>query len=245
MFEWVFDPAIWASLLTLTLLEVILGIDNVIFLSIISGYLPKEKQAKARRLGLIMALGMRIGLLASIAWVIGLTEPIFSVFGHEVSWRDIILAAGGLFLIYKGTDEIHHEIEHDDEEREGTSKKVHTFAGVIIQIAILDMVFSLDSVITAVGMADHLPVMIAAVVIAIIIMMVAAEPTASFIERNPTIKMLALSFLLLVGMALIADSLHFHIPRGYLYFAIAFSIGVEILNMLVRKKRRLRKPPAS
>lgn len=245
MFEWIFDPAIWASLLTLTLLEVILGIDNVIFLSIISGYLPQDQQKKARRIGLIMALVMRIGLLASIAWIIGLTATLFSIFGHEVSWRDIILGAGGLFLIYKGTDEIHHEIEGDDPERAGTSSKTHTFAGVIVQIAILDMVFSLDSVITAVGMAEHLPVMIAAVVIAIIVMMIAAEPTAAFIERNPTIKMLALSFLLLVGMALIADALHFHIPRGYLYFAIAFSIGVEILNMMVRKRRRLRsRPPA-
>ena len=242
MFEWIFDPNIWASLLTLTLLEIILGIDNVIFLSIISGYLPQEQQAKARRLGLLMALGMRIALLASIAWIIGLTQPIFSVFGHEVSWRDIILGAGGLFLLYKGTDEIHHEVEHDDEEREGTSKKVHTFMSVIVQIAVLDMVFSLDSVITAVGMADHLPVMIAAVVIAIVVMMVAAEPTAAFIERNPTIKMLALSFLLLVGASLVADALHFHIPRGYLYFAIAFSMGVEILNMLVRKKRSIRRP---
>lgn len=242
MFEWIFDPAIWASLLTLTLLEIILGIDNVIFLSVISGYLPKDQQAKARRIGLLMALGMRIALLASIAWIIGLTNPIFSVFGHEVSWRDIILGAGGLFLLYKGTDEIHHEIEGGDPEREGASKKVHTFTSVIVQIAILDMVFSLDSVITAVGMADHVPVMVAAVVIAIAVMMIAAEPTAAFIEKHPTIKMLALSFLLLVGVALIADALHFHIPRGYLYFAIAFSIGVEVLNMLVRKRRSLRRP---
>ncbi len=245
MFEWIFDPTIWASLLTLTLLEVILGIDNVIFLSIISGYLPKEQQAKARRIGLIMALVMRVALLASIAWIIGLTEPIFSIFEHQVSWRDIILGAGGLFLLYKGTDEIHHEIEGDDHERAGTSQKVHTFTSVIMQIAVLDMVFSLDSVITAIGMAEHLPVMVAAVVIAIIIMMVAAEPTAAFIERHPTIKMLALSFLLLVGASLVADAMHFHIPRGYLYFAIAFSIGVEVLNMAVRKRRLLRKPPAA
>ncbi len=238
MFDWMTDPNIWASLLTLTLLEIILGIDNVIFLSIISGYLPKEQQPRARQIGLIMALAMRVALLGSITWIISLTNPIFSVFGHEVSWRDIILGAGGLFLIYKGTDEIHHEVEHDDAEREGTSQKVHTFMGVIVQIAILDMVFSLDSVITAVGMADHLPVMIAAVVIAIIIMMVAAEPTAAFIERHPTIKMLALSFLLLVGASLVADALHFHIPRGYLYFAIAFSMSVEILNMIVRKKKK-------
>ncbi len=245
MFEWMMDPAIWASFLTLSLLEVVLGIDNIIFLSIISSYLPKDQQAKARRIGLIMALAMRIALLASIAWIIGLTQPIFSIFEHEVSWRDIILGAGGLFLIYKGTDEIHHEIE-GHEEGESKPKKVHSFMNVIVQIAILDMVFSLDSVITAVGMADHLPVMIAAVVFAIIVMMVAAEPTAAFIERHPTIKMLALSFLLLVGVALIADAMHFHIPRGYLYFAIAFSIGVEILNMVVRKRRTsIRRPHQS
>ncbi|MEC8664562.1 MAG: TerC family protein [Pseudomonadota bacterium] len=235
------SPAVWASFLTLTLLEIILGIDNVIFLSIVSGYLPKDQQAKARRIGLIMALVMRIGLLASIAWIMSLTKPIFAVWDHEVSWRDIILLIGGLFLLFKGTDEIHHEIEGDDHE-DGGKKKVHTFFGVIAQIAVLDMVFSLDSVITAVGMSDHLPVMIAAVCVAIGVMMVAAEPTAAFIEKHPTIKMLALSFLLLVGVALIADALHFHIPRGYLYFAIAFSIGVEVLNMLVRNRRRIRKP---
>ena len=239
--EMLTSPAVWASFLTLTLLEIILGIDNVIFLSIVSGYLPKDQQAKARRIGLIMALVMRIGLLASIAWIMSLTKPIFAVWDHEVSWRDIILLIGGLFLLFKGTDEIHHEIEGDDHE-DGGKKKVHTFIGVIAQIAVLDMVFSLDSVITAVGMSDHLPVMIAAVCVAIGVMMVAAEPTAAFIEKHPTIKMLALSFLLLVGVALIADALHFHIPRGYLYFAIAFSIGVEVLNMLVRNRRRIRKP---
>ena len=239
--EMLTSPAVWASFLTLTLLEIILGIDNVIFLSIVSGYLPKDQQAKARRIGLIMALVMRIGLLASIAWIMSLTKPIFAVWDHEVSWRDIILLIGGLFLLFKGTDEIHHEIEGDDHE-DGGKKKVHTFFGVIAQIAVLDMVFSLDSVITAVGMSDHLPVMIAAVCVAIGVMMVAAEPTAAFIEKHPTIKMLALSFLLLVGVALIADALHFHIPRGYLYFAIAFSIGVEVLNMLVRNRRRIRNP---
>ena len=239
--EMLTSPAVWASFLTLTLLEIIIGIDNVIFLSIVSGYLPKDQQAKARRIGLIMALVMRIGLLASIAWIMSLTKPIFAVWDHEVSWRDIILLIGGLFLLFKGTDEIHHEIEGDDHE-DGGKKKVHTFFGVIAQIAVLDMVFSLDSVITAVGMSDHLPVMIAAVCVAIGVMMVAAEPTAAFIEKHPTIKMLALSFLLLVGVALIADALHFHIPRGYLYFAIAFSIGVEVLNMLVRNRRRIRKP---
>lgn len=245
MFEWALDPAIWASLLTLTLLEVILGIDNVIFLTVISGYLPEEQQARARRIGLIMALVMRVVLLFSIAWIIGLTAPLFEIFGHTVSWRDIILGAGGLFLLYKGTDEIHHEIEGGDPEREGKSTKTHTFAGVIVQIAVLDMVFSLDSVITAVGMAEHIPVMIAAVTIAIVVMMVAAEPTAMFIEKHPTIKMLALSFLLLVGASLVADAMHFHIPRGYLYFAIAFSIGVEVLNILARNRRmRRRRPPA-
>lgn len=242
MFEWIMDPQIWASLLTLTLLEVVLGIDNVIFLSIISGYLPPEQQPKARRIGLILALFMRLVLLASITWIIGLTKPIFAIFEHEVSWRDIILAAGGLFLLYKGTQEIHHSIEHDDEFHGEKKNKLKSFTAVIFQIALLDLVFSLDSVITAVGMAEHLGVMIAAVIFAILTMILAAEPIAAFIGKNPTVKMLALSFLLLVGVVLCADALHFHIPRGYLYFAIAFSLGVETLNILARKRKKRKNP---
>jgi predicted tellurium resistance membrane protein TerC len=238
MLELLADPNAWASLLTLTALEVVLGIDNIIFLSITTSRLPEHQQAMARRIGLILALVMRIGLLASIGWIIGLTAPAFSVWGHVFSWRDLVLGAGGLFLLVKGTMEIHHMAEG---EAEGEARKTVTFLSAIIQIVILDTVFSLDSVITAVGMADDLPVMIAAVVIAIIVMMVASEPVSRFVNTHPTLKMLALSFLLLVGMALVADGLQYHIPRGYLYFAIAFSGTVEALNLIAanaRKKRR-------
>lgn len=238
MLELLADPNAWASLLTLTALEIVLGIDNIIFLSIVSSRLPEAQQPTARRIGLALALLMRIGLLMSIAWIIGLTQPVFSMFGLDISWRDIVLAGGGLFLIVKGTMEIHHMTEAAGEEE---GRVVTSFASAIIQIVLLDIVFSLDSVITAVGMADDLPVMIAAVVIAMIVMLVASEPVSAFVNRHPTVKMLALSFLLLVGMALIADGLHYHIPRGYIYVAIAFSIGVEVLNLMAsnaRKKRR-------
>lgn len=233
--DWITDPNIWASLLTLTLLEIVLGIDNIIFLSVVSARLPEHQQQKARMIGLSLALIMRIGLLAAISWIIGLTATIFSVGDHAVSWRDIILIAGGLFLLYKGTVEIHASVEgeaHGEKDAAATAG----FAGVIVQIFILDAVFSLDSVITAVGMAEELWVMVAAVVISIIVMMVAARPVGDFIHKHPTTKMLALSFLLLVGVALVADGLHFHIPRGYLYFAIAFSVLVEVLNLLRQKK---------
>ncbi len=239
MMEFLLDPAIWASFLTLALLEIILGIDNVIFLSVISQKLPKEQQAKARFIGLALALVMRIALLFSITWIVGLTAAAFNVGEHVVSWRDIILGLGGLFLLYKGTHEIHNTIE--DEHNELANKKRASFFSVIMQIIVLDAVFSLDSVITAVGMTDNLPVMIAAVTVAIIIMLVASEPTSRFIEKHPTVKMLALSFLLLVGVALIADAMHFHIPRGYLYFAIAFSMGVEVLNLLAAKSKQKKK----
>lgn len=232
------DPHAWASLLTLTALEIVLGIDNIIFLSIVSSRLPAHQQSRARRIGLLLALGMRIALLSAIAWIIGLTQPVFSVWEHEVSWRDLVLAAGGLFLLFKGTAEIHHTMEGEGPEATAGSA---SFLATVAQIVALDLVFSIDSVITAVGMAEHLPIMIAAVVIAIVVMMVAADPVSRFIERHPTVKMLALSFLLLVGMALIADGLHFHIPRGYLYFAIAFSIGVETLNLLARRARARRR----
>lgn len=239
MLELLSDPQVWASLLTLTALEIVLGIDNLIFLSIVSGRLPLHQQQLARRIGLALALLGRIALLFSLTWIIGLTQPVFSVFAHEVSWRDIVLIGGGAFLIVKGTMETHHMLEgHEEEAGIGTV----TFASAVVQIIFLDVVFALDSIITAVGMSDHLPVMITAVVIAMIVMLVAADPVGNFVNAHPTVKMLALSFLLLVGVALIADGLHFHIPRGYLYFAIAFSAGVEALNLLAAKarKRRLR-----
>lgn len=235
MMELLTDPHIWLSFATLAVLEIVLGIDNIIFLSIITGKLPLERQPAARRIGLALALLMRIALLASIVWITKLTTPIFTVFAQEVSWRDLIMLGGGMFLLFKGTTEVHHMVDHDEDD--GMDVKAQSFLSVIIQIAVLDLVFSLDSVITAVGMAEHLPVMIAAVVFAIIVMLFASEPVSNFVNNNPSIKMLALSFILLVGMALVADGLHFHIPKGYLYFAIAFSLSVETLNLLAAKAR--------
>jgi len=235
MLELLTDPHAWISLATLSVLEIVLGIDNIIFLSIVSARLPESQQATARRIGLGLALLARVLLLLSLTWMIGLTQPIFEVAGFAVSWRDIVLGVGGLFLIVKGTTEMHHELEgHGGEGIAGTA----TFAAVITQIVLLDLVFSLDSVITAIGIAEHIPIMVAAIVIAMAVMLLAAEPTARFVNAHPTVKMLALSFLLLVGAALVADGLHFHIPRGYLYFAIAFSIGVESLNLLAARARR-------
>jgi len=239
MMEMLTDPGLWAALLTLTALEIVLGIDNIIFLSIVSSRLPPHQQANARRIGLVLALGMRIVLLSSIAWIAGLTAPIVTVADFAISWRDIVLFAGGLFLVYKGTHEIHNMME-GDEEADAPARI--SFASAITQIVILDVVFSLDSVITAIGMTSDLPVMITAIVIAILIMMLAAEPVSGFVNRHPTVKMLALGFLLLVGMALIADGAHFHIPRGYLYTAIAFSIIIESLNLLSAKARKKRAP---
>jgi predicted tellurium resistance membrane protein TerC len=230
------DPQIWASLLTLTALEIVLGIDNLVFISILSNHLPVEQQSKARRTGLALAVITRLLLLASIAWLVGLTAPLFSIAGHGVSLRDLILLGGGLFLLAKGTTEIHATVEGVEEEiRES---KAASFSAVIIQIMVLDIVFSLDSVITAVGMAQHLWVMAAAIIIAVIIMLFAADPLSRFINAHLSVKMLALSFLILVGVALIADGLGFHIPKGYLYFAIAFSVGVEALNLRATQKRR-------
>lgn len=242
MVELLSDPQAWASLLTLTLLEIVLGIDNVIFLSIVSGRLPPEQQPRARTIGLSLAAIMRILLLFSITWIIGLTQPLFTVAEFSVSWRDIVLIAGGLFLLIKGTMEIHHMTEGLSEEAHGQAPA--SFPAVIGQIVMLDIVFSLDSVITAVGMSQHLPVMVAAVLISVGVMLAAAKPIGEFINRHPTVKMLALSFLLLVGVALIADGLHFHIPRGYLYFAIAFSLGVEVLNLISANARRRRRQAA-
>lgn len=237
MFEWLSDPNAWASLLTLTALEIVLGIDNIIFISIMANRLPESQRAKARQFGLALALISRLALLASIAWIVKLTDPIFTIFDMGISVRDLILLFGGLFLLYKGTAEIHHTMEGHAEDG-GPARAAATFGGVIMQIMVLDIVFSLDSVITAVGMASQLPVMITAVIIAVAVMLFAAGPTSRFVQNHPTVKMLALSFLILVGVALIADGLHFHIPKGYLYFAIAFSVAVEMLNLAASKRRR-------
>jgi predicted tellurium resistance membrane protein TerC len=237
--EWLSDPQIWASLVTLTVLEIVLGIDNLVFIAILAGRLPAERQARARQVGLALALITRLALLASIAWIIGLTRPLFEVLGHAVSWRDIILIAGGFFLLYKGTREIHERLEGEASHQE-TSRARTSFGGVVVQIMLLDIVFSLDSVITAVGMANELWVMAAAIIIAVVIMLGASGPLATFVDRHPTVKMLALSFLLLIGMTLVADGAGFHVPKGYIYAAISFSIGVELLNQLAARRRRIR-----
>lgn len=241
---WLSDPQIWASLVTLTALEIVLGIDNVIFISIVAAGLSEKAQLRARTIGLGAALVFRIALLASIVWIIGLTRPVFEILGHAVSWRDVILISGGLFLLAKSTTEIHHTVE--GAQTNGRQSRRRTFGVVVFQIILLDLVFSLDSILTAIGMTRHLPVMIAAVVIAMAVMLWAAGPISRFINRHPTTKMLGLSFLLLIGVALIADGLHFHIPRGYLYFAIAFSAMVEALNLLARRRgsKRHRHPRA-
>jgi predicted tellurium resistance membrane protein TerC len=231
---WLAEPENWLALFTLTVLEIVLGIDNIIFIALLVGKLPESQQARARRLGLFLAMFIRIGLLASLAWMVKLTSPLFTVLGQELSGRDLILLAGGLFLLYKSTREIHERLE--GEEEGANARAAATFASVIVQILLLDIIFSLDSVITAVGMANHLPIMIAAVVIAVGVMMFAAAPIGDFVARHPTIKMLALSFLLLIGFSLIAEALDRHIPKGYIYFAMAFSVFVEMLNLRARKK---------
>jgi len=234
--EWLTDPQLWIAFITLTVLELVLGIDNVIFISILSGKLPAEQQPRARFIGLSLALVMRVILLFSLSWVIGLTEPLFAVFGQEVSGRDLVLLIGGLFLIAKSTHEIHGSLEGEEGE---ASRKVYSgFTAVIVQIMLLDIVFSLDSVITAVGMVNNLWIMIAAVVISIIAMMLFAGKIGAFVQRHPTIKMLALAFLLLIGVTLIAEGMHQHISKGYIYFAMAFSVFVEFLNMRLRKKTK-------
>lgn len=240
MLELLMEPAIWASFATLAILEIVLGIDNIIFLSIITQALPKHQQKLARQIGLGLALVMRIVLLSMIVWIAKLTDPIITLFGEEISWRDIIMLGGGLFLLWKGTQEIHHSLEGSDEDITG-GKKAAAFSFVIGQIVILDLVFSLDSVITAVGMSDQLFVMIAAVVVAIGVMLFAAEPVSKFVHDHPTVKMLALSFILLVGMMLVAEGLDVHIERKYMYFAISFSMGVEFLNLWAAKRKRLKK----
>ncbi len=250
------SPEMWVSLLTLTVLEIVLGIDNIVFISILSGKLPPEQQGKARNLGLALAMITRVLLLLSISWIMTLTAPIFNA-GEwvglqseslldklSISGRDLILIIGGLFLIYKSTVEIHDKLE--GEEHETTVKKVHSFSSVIFQILILDIVFSLDSVITAVGMADHIEVMIAAVIIAVMVMMVSAKAISNFVNDHPTVKMLALSFLLLIGVSLLAEGFEQHIPKGYIYFAMAFSVLVEFFNLKMKSKSNpvsLRKTP--
>jgi predicted tellurium resistance membrane protein TerC len=230
--EWLSDPQAWIALLTLTLLEIVLGIDNVIFISILAGKLPPADQKKARTIGLTGALVTRLLLLMSLAWIVKLTAPLFTILGAEISGRDLILIAGGLFLMGKATHEIHDKLE--GEEGATVKKVTPTLASIIVQIMLLDIVFSLDSVITAVGMAKHLGVMIAAVVIAVVIMLFSAGAISAFVDRHPTVKMLALSFLLLIGMTLIAEGLDFHIPKGYIYFAMGFSVFVELLNVKFR-----------
>ena len=229
-----FSPEILIALATLTFLEIVLGVDNIIFISILSGKLPPDQQPKARRIGLLLAMGTRILLLFSLAWVIRLTAPLFTVLNQEISGRDLILILGGLFLLGKSTHEIHERLEGEDGH--GAAKAASSFASVLVQIALLDIVFSLDSVITAVGMVDHVSVMIVAVVISVVIMMVAAEPISGFVHRHPTVKMLALSFLLLIGMSLLAEGFDHHIPKGYVYFAMGFSVFVEAMNLRMRKK---------
>lgn len=244
MFDWIADPQAWMALATLTALEVVLGIDNIIFLSILVERLPPERRPAARLIGLSLAMVMRLLLLASLAWMVKLTSDLFSVLGHGISGRDLVLLLGGMFLLGKATVEIHHEVDADQVERAATMPKSASFALILVQIALLDLVFSLDSVITAVGMADDLAVMVIAVIIAIGFMMVFAGTISDFIARHPTLKMLALSFLVLVGTALVADGLEFHIPKGYIYFAMAFSFAVEMLNMRVRRTRRARQDAA-
>jgi predicted tellurium resistance membrane protein TerC len=246
MIEWLTNPQTWIALATLTSLEIILGVDNVIFISILASKLPAAQQPRARRLGLFLAMFMRIALLFSIAWLIRLTAPLFGVFGHEFSGRDLILLGGGLFLLAKATYEIHDKLEGD--EGHGSVRVAASFAAVIIQVMLLDIVFSLDSVITAVGMANDLAVMVTAVVLAVAVMMVSATAVAGFVDRHPTVKILALSFLLLIGVSLMADGLGQHISKGYIYFAMAFSVFVEAINLRVRSRTKpveLRQPYTS
>lgn len=236
MLDLLFSANAWASLLTLTVMEIVLGIDNLVFISVLTSRLPAESARKARALGLSMALIFRVALLITLSWLIGLTEPVFEAFGHGFSWRDLILLAGGLFLLYKATHEIHNGIEG---EEDASGNIVHAaFGATVAQIIVIDIVFSIDSIITAIGMADHVPVMIVAVVIAMFVMFLASEPISRFIHNHPTTKMLALSFLLLIGVSLIADGVGFHVPRAYIYFAMAFSAGVEMINILAGRKRK-------
>ena len=238
--EWLADPHAWIALVTLAALEIVLGVDNIIFISILVGRLPEEQRQRARVLGLAFAMLTRIGLLLSLAWIMTLTEPLFTipVVDREISGRDLILIGGGLFLLWKSVHEIHGSLE--GEEDEGAAAAVRAgFTAIIVQIAIIDIVFSLDSVITAVGMVDEVEIMVIAIIVAVGVMMFAAKPIGDFVDRHPTVKMLALSFLILIGVALVAEGGGYHIPKGYIYFAMAFSVGVEMLNLRVRSKKAL------
>ncbi|MBN8551615.1 MAG: TerC family protein [Caulobacterales bacterium] len=234
------DPAAWAALVTLVVMEVVLGIDNLIFISILSNKLPEDQRQRVRRIGIGLALIMRLALLSIIAWLVSLTQPVFEVMGHAFSWKDMILIAGGLFLVWKATKEIHHSVDpvpsksHDLLDKKDVM--ISNAGAAIFQIILLDLVFSIDSILTAVGMTDHLPIMVVAVITAVIVMLLAADPLANFIAKNPTVVMLALGFLLMIGMVLIADGFGFHVPKGYIYAAMAFSAGVEALNMMARRR---------
>ena len=236
--EWLFDPQAWMALATLTALEIVLGVDNIIFISILCSRLPEHQRARARTIGLAFAMLTRVGLLLSLAWMMTLTAPLFEipVMGKPISGRDLILIGGGLFLLWKSVHEIHNSLE-GEEQADGKAAAAATFGAVIAQIAVIDIVFSLDSVITAVGMVDQVPIMVIAIVIAVCVMMFAAGPIGEFVDRHPTVKMLALSFLILVGVALIGEGWDLHIPKGYIYFAMAFSVGVEMLNIRMRARR--------
>jgi predicted tellurium resistance membrane protein TerC len=244
-FSFMNDPAAWVALATLVVMEIVLGIDNLIFISILSNKLPEHQRDRARRIGILLALVLRLGLLSLITIIVQLTEPVFAVFGQDFSWRDIILLVGGLFLVWKATKEIHHTVDVEDSKDNMIGKAATvTFGGVIFQILLLDLVFSVDSIITAVGMTDEVTIMVIAVVSAVLVMLLAANPLSRFIAANPTIVMLALSFLLMIGMTLIAEGLGFHVPKGYIYAAMGFSALVEALNMMARRARRAKEATA-
>jgi predicted tellurium resistance membrane protein TerC len=239
MLELIYDPNVWMAFVTLTIMEIVLGIDNIVFISVVVERLPEEKRRQARAIGLSLALVFRVILLLMLTWLIGLVEPVFTLFGEPFSWRDIILIAGGMFLLYKATSEIHEEMEGETDREAAHRKSRGAYAFIIGQIILIDMIFSVDSIITAIGMAEDVEVMIAAVMVAIAVMFIASEQISAIIARHQTIKMLALSFLLLIGVSLVADGLGFHIPRGYVYFAMAFSALVEVLNIRLRQHRKV------
>ncbi len=232
------DPGAWVALVTLVVMEVVLGIDNLIFISILTNKLPPEHRDRARKIGIGLALIMRLALLGTVAWIVQLTQPVFEIFGQGFSWKDMILIGGGLFLVWKATKEIHHNVDPQEQGEDFIAKSTTTFASAIGQILLLDLVFSIDSIITAVGMTPHLPIMFVAVIAAVTVMLVAANPLANFIEKNPSIVMLALAFLLMIGTTLIAEGMGVHVPKGYIYAAMAFSALVEVLNMMARNRRK-------
>jgi predicted tellurium resistance membrane protein TerC len=240
------DPAAWAALVTLVVMEVVLGIDNLIFISILSNKLPQQHRSQVRRIGISLALLMRLALLSTIAFIVTLTQPVFTAFGNAFSWKDMILIAGGLFLVWKATKEIHHSVDPQDSDdlldKTQSTAVISNVGSAIVQIILLDLVFSIDSILTAVGMTEHLPIMVVAVIVAVSVMLLAADPLANFINKNPTVVMLALGFLLMIGMVLIADGFGAHVPKGYIYAAMAFSALVEGLNMLSRKAQKKKAP---